>query len=61
MLSVQICGGLGNQLFQIFAALAYSIKYNIPLVLPRCGTNRPTYWSNFLRAFEPIVTEKRII
>ena len=57
MFSVQICGGLGNQLFQIFAAIAYSISYRVPLALPRYGSNRPTYWSNFLRALEPIVTD----
>ena len=62
MISIQICGGLGNQIFQIFAALAYSIKYKVSLILPMRGGGgaRPTYWNNFLQALGPIVTDKHI-
>ncbi len=28
--TVEIMGGLGNQLFQIFALISYSLKSNIP-------------------------------
>ena len=30
MIYIQLMGGLGNQLFQIFAGIAYSLKNNIP-------------------------------
>ena len=30
MFSVNLCGGLGNQLFQIFTTLALSFKYSKP-------------------------------
>ena len=28
MISCKLCGGLGNQLFQIFTTIAYAIKYS---------------------------------
>ena len=34
MLSCILCGGLGNQLFILFATIAVSIEYDIPLILP---------------------------
>ena len=50
-------GGLGNQLFQIFTGIAYSLEYKIPFkininkpdnVSPLDNTSlRPTYWGNF--------------
>ena len=57
MLSVFIMGGLGNQLFQIFTAIAYSWKYKIPFKLPSNKNDihspygeiykRPLYFDNF--------------
>ena len=49
-----LLGGLGNQLFQIFATLAYSIKYNIPFGFLNKEntigiTERKTYWKTFLQ------------
>jgi hypothetical protein len=43
-------GGLGNQLFQIFATIAYVFKHNRTPRFPDSAIlgNRPTYWSNFL-------------
>ncbi len=47
-------GGLGNQLFQIATALAYSMQYNISCVFPydtilgKEGIPRPTYWDTLL-------------
>jgi len=53
VVTCQIQGGLGNQLFQIFATIAYAMnngqtftfEYNTnsPSI-----TKRPTYWNNFL-------------
>jgi hypothetical protein len=56
-------GGLGNQLFQIFATISYAIHNKEPfkfLKLEKLGgvTVRPTYWSNFLARLSPfLVTE----
>jgi hypothetical protein len=46
-------GGLGNQLFQIFTTLAYSIKTNKKCIFPYSkelfvGKKRETYWETFL-------------
>jgi len=49
MFSIVIQGGLGNQLFQIFAALSYSITYHKKLILPfylESWDKRNTYWNN---------------
>ena len=37
MISCKLCGGLGNQLFQIFTAIAYAIKYSKPFFFLLCG------------------------
>jgi hypothetical protein len=58
MIYIEIMGGLGNQLFQIFCGIAYSLENNIvfkinaskfDLVSPVDNiSKRPTYWANFL-------------
>ena len=53
MISSYLMGGLGNQLFQIFAAIALSFQFETPFqfVYSReltVGTNRPTYWDTLL-------------
>jgi len=58
MIYIEIMGGLGNQLFQIFCGIAYSLENKIPfkinankfdLVSPVDNiSKRPTYWANFL-------------
>ena len=35
MLSIVVMGGLGNQLFQVFTAIAYSMRNQLQLLLPR--------------------------
>ena len=35
MISINIMGGLGNQLFQIMTAMAYSKKCENPLIIER--------------------------
>jgi hypothetical protein len=47
-------GGLGNQLFQIFATIAYAIRNNHRFIFPYSevlvgGAIRKTYWNNFLK------------
>jgi hypothetical protein len=54
-------GGLGNQLFQIAATLAYSIQYDISCVFPyseelTIGQPRPTYWNTFLLELKSYTT-----
>ena len=57
MISVDIMGGLGNQLFQIMTAFAYSKKYRNSLIIkreshsPSC-TYRNVYWNNFLEGLQ---------
>jgi hypothetical protein len=63
MLSIQLMGGLGNQLFQIFTALSYSLKHNIKIILPKNKYDekkRPTYWNSFLKELNPILVEQNI-
>lgn len=47
-------GGLGNQLFQIFATIAYCIEHNFSFVFPHSetlnvGITRPTYWNSLFK------------
>ncbi len=57
MITIDIMGGLGNQLFQIMTVIAYSKKYSNPFVIerkaysPSC-TFRNVYWNNFLSKLE---------
>lgn len=53
VVSCALMGGLGNQLFQIFTTLAYSIKNNFRAAFQDVptlyvGRPRPTYWDTFL-------------
>jgi len=50
-----IMGGLGNQLFQIYTTIAYSLKNNIPFYFLNNNetsgiTKRSTYWNSFLQS-----------
>lgn len=52
MFSVFLQGGLGNQLFQLFTALAFSIRYDKKLEIPTYKwdvADRPTYWDNLFK------------
>lgn len=56
MITCNIMGGLGNQLFQIFTTISYSIKHKKEfafLYTDFVGTGktveRKTYWNNFLK------------
>jgi hypothetical protein len=52
MLTCQLMGGLGNQLFQIFALISLSIdtkhKFVLPIDVNVCGTKRHAYWDSIL-------------
>tara|TARA_X000000368_G_scaffold416174_1_gene409503 strand:- start:16164 stop:17000 length:837 start_codon:yes stop_codon:yes gene_type:complete len=52
MISVYLQGGLGNQIFQLFTAIAYSLRYNVKLEIPSYkwdAENRPTYWGTLFK------------
>lgn len=64
MNSCKLQGGLGNQLFQIFTTIAYSIEYSKPFFFLNnyqlgTGVNsvtiRYTYWETFLSALKPFL------
>ena len=63
MLTCNLMGGLGNQLFQIFATISYAIKVNIPfafLNVEKLGggggtTQRHTYWNSLFHKFTPFL------
>lgn len=59
--SCNLKGGLGNQLFQIFATISYGKKYNRTVIFPysqelRSGTIRNTYWHSFLKGLISFTT-----
>jgi hypothetical protein len=58
MISVNLMGGLGNQLFQIFTTIAYAIKYKHKFVFPYSDklAQRVTYWNNFMLSLKLFTT-----
>lgn len=64
MITCNLMGGLGNQIFQIFATLSYAIKcgqiYNFSNVKTLGGgstTTRHTYWETFFKELKPFTIE----
>jgi len=58
--TTEIMGGLGNQLFQIFNLLAYSLRYRTPFYFSqepiKHGQRKQTYWQSLLlQALKPFV------
>jgi hypothetical protein len=61
MISINLIGGLGNQLFQIFAAIAYVMDNHEKLVFPEYKSDidfRPTYWDTLLKRLKDGVDPK---
>lgn len=59
--SINYCGGLGNQLFQLFTVMSYSIDTGKNLVLKHSEyspsiTQRPTYWNSVFKELKNILT-----
>lgn len=52
-------GGLGNQLFQIFATMAYAIRYNQAFLFLRGEEHgsRRTHWKDFLSDLAPFTVQ----
>lgn len=69
MIFIEIIGGLGNQLFQIFTGISYSIDNKIPfkikfykedIISPLDGiSKRPTYWDTFLKSVSNFTYSQR--
>lgn len=69
MIYIEIMGGLGNQLFQIFTGISYAIDNKTPfkikfnkadLISPVDGiSKRPTYWDNFLNSIRGFTYTER--
>lgn len=60
MITCHLMGGLGNQLFQIFATISYAIKLQKPfgfLNLYKLGNVRHTFWHSFLSELKPFLFE----
>jgi predicted DNA-binding protein YlxM (UPF0122 family) len=64
MISCKLCGGLGNQLFQIFTTIAYALKHSTPFFFlnnhqlgngENGSTIRYTYWETFLTYLKPFL------
>ena len=59
MITIEIMGGLGNQLFQIFSLISYGLTNNISVYFQDkkdpIRIDRPFYWDNFLSCLKPFV------
>ena len=70
MIHIELLGGLGNQLFQIFCGIAYSIENKVPfkinsnkydLVSPLDNSSkRPTYFTNFLKNLSEFTFQEKL-
>ena len=67
MLTCNIEGGLGNQLFQIFTTISISLKTNQSFFfqnkhqLTNGTTIRYTYWDTFLSGLKPFVKDQSML
>ena len=59
IISCNIMGGLGNQLFQIMTTMAYAIRNKCVFMFPYDTKvmNRYTYWSSFLSSLKRFTTD----
>jgi hypothetical protein len=60
IVSINIIGGLGNQMFQLAGAFAYAKKYNGALQVLKVRKQadfRPLYWDSYLNRFSPYLVD----
>jgi hypothetical protein len=58
MITVHLMGGLGNQMFQLFAAAAHARDQGAQLVLsPFVQGGRPMYWNSLFTSFKKLVAQ----
>ncbi len=58
MITTNIMGGLGNQLFQIFNVINYSFTHKVPFFFENkisTTKDRPFYWDNLLLSLRPFL------
>ena len=63
MITTEIMGGLGNQLFQIFNLISYSLTYKTPFYFENklaSRADRPHYWNNFLMSLKPFIQFNKV-
>ena len=65
MITCNLMGGLGNQLFQIFTTIAYAIKsnsqfrfLNVETLGSGSTTIRHTYWNTFFKHIKPVLIQQ---
>ena len=66
MITIHLMGGIGNQLFQIFACISYSLRHKLPFKIPEIkrdlksaeGSDRPTYWDTFFQRLKPFLLKE---
>ena len=61
VVSVHLMGGLGNQLFQLFACISYGLRHARRVILPysdvlNTGTVRLTYWDTLFKTIKHMTT-----
>jgi Glycosyl transferase family 11 len=67
MITCNLQGGLGNQLFQIYTTIAYAMETQNSFffldiyILKNVLTNRHTYWDTFLVSLKPFIKNPDII
>jgi hypothetical protein len=67
MITCNLQGGLGNQLFQIYTTIAYAYDTNSRFFFPNIKelknviTNRYTYWDTFLSNLKPFLLDPELI
>jgi len=58
MITIEVMGGIGNQLFQIFNLIAYCLTYKVPFYFQNKNNtriDRPFYWENFFSSLKPFL------
>lgn len=62
MITIELMGGLGNQLFQIFAAIGYSYRYHTPFYFESknisIGWRKKQYWNTFLSSLNSFIQSR---
>jgi len=63
MITCNLCGGLGNQLFQIFTTISYAIKskkkfYFLDSEISPSITKRYTFWNSLLYKLKPFLIKE---
>ena len=65
MITIELMGGLGNQLFQIFTTMAYGIQNNVPFCFPdveiKHGWRKRVYWGTFLSNLQPYLKNTQCV